>query len=59
MCNFKNLFVPPLSRSLPAGVECSQTYVKLRKNEQIVNSVLFIYSLRRSLNLKYTDNLGL
>ena len=30
-----------------------------QKNEQIVNSILLIYSLRRSLNPKYTYNLGL
>ena len=30
-----------------------------QKNEQIVNSVLLIYSLRMRLNPKYTDNLGL
>ena len=44
MCNFKKNCTPLGSR--PAGAECSQTYLKLRKNAQMVNSVLLIYSLR-------------
>ena len=57
MCNFKKICTPLGSR--PAGAECSRTYPKLRKNAQMVNSVLLICSLLMVLNPKYTDNLGL
>ena len=60
MCNFKNLFVPlSVAPAPPVYAECRRTYVKLRKNAQMVNSVLLIYSLLMVLNPKYTDNLGL
>ena len=36
-----------------------KSYAKLRKNAQMVNSVLLICSLLLALNPKYTDNLGL